>query len=81
MTDHRPADQPDTHCQPRPTCPACGYQMTVDDMTAQDETDLFALATSEERDCVACPKCDIHYWVKGGYVPTYTSAFAEEELW
>jgi len=29
---------------------------------------------------VKCPLCDAEYWVKGGYVPHYTSAFSEEEL-
>ena len=74
-------DKHDTFQQPHPTCPHCGYMMDTDDMYSLTVgEDLFALAPDEGQTCVNCPRCDAEYWVKGGYMPHYTSAFSEEEL-
>lgn len=69
----------DTSDTLKPACPSCGYLLSDDDMNDCGE-DLWALAPNEERACVTCPNCDTEYWVRGGYIPTYTSALAEEEL-
>ena len=70
-----------TYEQPTPTCPSCGYALDDNDMNSDfSEDDLFALAPNEGRTVVTCPQCDHGYWVQGGYAPTYTSAFSEEEL-
>ena len=77
MTKH------DTYQQPYPTCPHCGHQLNADEMNYGpdvSEDDLWALAPDEGRAAVTCPSCDAEYWVEGGHVPHYTSAFAEEEL-
>lgn len=70
----------DTFQTDRPTCPNCGYMLTHDDMIDSQDDDLFAIAPNEERAAIKCPQCDAEFWVKGGYTPHYTSAFAEEEL-
>lgn len=71
----------DTYERPTPTCPGCGYALDYDDMNGDaGDDDLFALAPNEERTSVTCPQCGTSYWVQGGYKPTYTSAFAEEDL-
>lgn len=71
----------DTYQQPKPTCPGCGYALSDDDMNSGfGDDDLWSLAPDEGRTSVDCPNCDNSYWVQGGYRPTYTSAFAEEEL-
>ena len=70
----------DTFQRKRPVCPHCGHLMTTDEMLDNSDDDLFALASDEGRACIECPVCDKAYWVQGGYVPHYTSAFAEEEL-
>lgn len=67
------------HQTQRPTCPHCNHELTADEMTEAD-TDLFALAPTEETAAITCPICDKDYWVKGGYTPHYTSAFVEEEF-
>lgn len=60
-------------------CPHCDYRLTDDDMV--DATvDLFALAPREDETDLKCPSCNLNFWVKGGYQPFYTTAFAEEEL-
>lgn len=64
---------------PAPTCPHCGHALNSDEMNEQ-KADLWAAAQHEFSECVKCPVCDLEYWVKGGYVPHYTSAFSEEEL-
>lgn len=69
--------------QPTPTCPHCYHEMDMDEMRygkPTSEADLFALAPEEGRTVIECPACDKQYWVKGGFIPHYTSAFAEEEL-
>ncbi len=67
--------------RPTPTCPGCGYALDDDDMQSNfADGDLFAIAPREERASVTCPQCNSAYWVQGGYEPTYTSAFTEEEL-
>lgn len=66
-----------------PTCPHCGHELDADEMLYGAPTcdeDLHALAPNEGRAVVKCPACDREYWVEGGYVPHYTSAFSEEEL-
>lgn len=70
----------DTFQRPYPTCPHCGYSLDVDDMNSVSNDDLWGATPKEERTIVKCPQCDIEYWVQGGYVPYYTSAFAEEDL-
>lgn len=62
-----------------PECPHCGHVFDHDDMLA-GSTDLFALAPNEERCTVECPACDREFWLKGSYLPRYTSAMAEELL-
>lgn len=78
-------DQPlNLHANPTPVCPHCGYAMNPDDMSSAPtdscQTNLFDIAPAEESTSTTCPACDGAYWVKGGYQPTYTTAFAEEEL-
>lgn len=73
-------DHLDTFEQPRPVCPHCGHAFTTDDMLDAGDVDLFALAPREDREAITCPSCDKEFWVKGGYEPHYTSAFAEEDL-
>lgn len=68
-----------TYQRPHPTCPHCGHEMDHDEMSGHD-ADLYAAAPNEERVAVQCPRCDQEYWIQGGYKPTYTSAFSEEEL-
>lgn len=63
-----------------PKCPHCGHEMTHDEMYYGGDVDLFALAPQEDSTVIECPVCDKQYWVKGGYVPQYTSAFAEEDM-
>lgn len=71
----------DTWDRPTPTCPGCGYALDYADMQSDfADADLFAIAPREERASVTCPQCNITYWVQGRYTPTYTSAFAEEDL-
>ena len=72
-----------TFQQPTPTCPHCAHAMNVDEMIYGEptcEADLFALAPEEGRTDIKCPACDEFYWVKGGFKPHYTSAYAEEDL-
>lgn len=69
----------ETFQTPTPTCPFCGYAMTSDDMVEAD-LDLFALAPDEGCETLTCPSCDLEFWVRGGYVPHYTSAPSEEHL-
>jgi transposase-like protein len=65
-----------------PTCPHCSHELDADEMNSafRSSGDLWALAVEEGSTTVKCPLCDAEYWVKGGYVPHYTSAFSEEEL-
>ena len=63
-----------------PTCPHCCHAMTTDEMVEYRDVSLFDLAHQELREAIKCPACDLEYWVQGGYVPTYTSAYAEEDL-
>lgn len=71
----------DTFQQPMPTCPGCGYALDHDDMSSGfGDDDLYALAPDEGTTSVTCPQCDNSYWVRGGYKPTYTSSFDEDEL-
>lgn len=72
-----------TFQRPAPTCPHCAHELDTDEMMYGAPTckiDLFALAPEEGITTVECPRCDMQYAVKGGYVPHYTSAFAEEQL-
>jgi hypothetical protein len=69
----------DVYRKSSPTCPHCGYELTLDDMVGHDP-DLFDLAHTEDQASVECPSCDQPFWVQGGYTPYYTSAFAEEDL-
>ena len=63
-----------------PECPHCGHELTTEEMLAHNGEDLFALAVRGTITEVTCPQCDRDYWVKGGYIPTYTSATNEDEL-
>ncbi len=63
-----------------PTCPHCGHEMSTDEMLDSTEADLFAIAPDEQNAQIECPRCDKTYWVKGGYIPTYTSAIDEDDL-
>ena len=63
-----------------PTCPHCGHEMDTEDMQSETSVDLFALAPREESAAIQCPACDLEFWVKGGYIPQYETAFSEEEL-
>lgn len=73
-----------THQTPTPVCPHCGYTLDHDDMcdapTGSCQQNLFDIAPAEETTATECPICDSEFWVKGGYRPHYTTAFAEEEL-
>lgn len=63
----------------RVCCPHCNHEFDDDDMN--DSTiDLWAIAPSEESAVIQCPACDFDFWVKGGYRPQYSTAFAEEEF-
>lgn len=66
--------------KPTPTCPHCGYAMTTDDMASFDEVNLFEIAPFEDVVGVDCPSCDKPYWVKGGFTPSYVSAFTEDQV-
>lgn len=72
----------DLHQQLTPTCPHCAHAMNAEEMSwsTTSDDDLFVAAPYENHVCVTCPACDLQYWVKGGYTPHYTSAFAEEDL-
>lgn len=61
------------------TCPHCQHKLDTDEMLALD-FDAFALAPNEGREAMTCPACDQEFWVQGGYIPHYTTAFAEELL-
>ena len=63
-----------------PVCPHCQHEMDTDEMLSEIGVDLFALAPREEMAVIQCPLCDQEFWVKGGYVPKYETAFSEEEL-
>lgn len=80
---------PDTYQNPMPVCPHCGHALNIDELIAAEVIDgsgtgsgddLFDLAVNEETAAIQCPVCDQQYWIKGGYRPHYTTAFAEEEL-
>lgn len=60
----------------------CGYALDSDDMNSDfaDDDDLWALAPDEGRTSVQCPQCDNSYWAQGGYKPTYTTSFSEDDL-
>lgn len=66
--------------RPGPTCPGCGHEMDDEDMLSCHDADLFDLAQEEGTACIMCPICDAEYWVQGGYMPHYTSAFCEDQL-
>lgn len=69
----------DTFQTSHPTCPHCGHELNHDEMHDLPG-DLYARAPNEGTATIECPSCDREYWVRGGYQPQYTSAFAEEEL-
>lgn len=70
----------DTREQRRPVCPHCGYMLDELDMPGITDYDIYALAAEEDTNVIECPQCDKEYWVRGGYNPHYTTAFAEEQL-
>ena len=65
--------------QPYPVCPHCQHAMDDDDMSCL-AVDMWALASEEDTCVINCMSCDKDFWVKGGYTPFYTTAFAEELL-
>lgn len=65
--------------KPSVICPHCDHEFTTDEMIECTE-DLFALAPNEETTSLQCPACDSDFFVKGGYTPFYSTAFAEELL-
>lgn len=66
---------------PHPVCPHCFHAFDADDMNSGfSEDDLWALAPQEGRTSATCPQCDQVFWIQGSYKPTYTTAFAEEDL-
>lgn len=65
--------------KPVVTCPHCDHEFTSDEMNESD-VDLWALAPNEETTPLQCPACDSDFFVKGGYKPLYSTAFAEELL-
>lgn len=64
----------------RPTCPHCHHMMTDDEMHAMCDRDIYDLAPCEEIAPLDCPRCARVFWVKGSYVPQYTTAVHEEDL-
>lgn len=60
-------------------CAHCSHAYTHDEMHEGD-VDLWVLAINEETAALQCPVCDMHFFVKGSYIPQYTSAFAQELL-
>ncbi|WP_066338442.1 hypothetical protein [Azohydromonas lata] len=68
-----------------PTCPHCAHEISLGEVLAlkrEGGADLFALARNEGIAEIACssPSCGKTYWLKGGYLPHYTSAMTEDEL-
>ena len=53
--------------------------MTSDEML-NNESDLYSLATKEDKAVVDCPCCRVKYWVRGGYMPYYTTGRSEADL-
>lgn len=80
MSDRTKDQQFSTHEQIRPVCPHCGYMIDELDMPDIADFDIYALAPEEDTNVIECPQCDKEYWVRGGYNPHYTTAFAEEQL-
>jgi len=62
-----------------PICPHCDFEFGADEMLNAG-VDLYALAPNEEEADIICPYCDQNFVVKGGYIPTYTTAFSHEEI-
>lgn len=64
-------------------CPHCDHQFTLDEMafvTCETYSCLFDIAHNEDTAVIECPVCDKEFWVKGGWQPEFTTAFAEEEF-
>lgn len=64
-------------------CPHCQHNFTSDEMcefATEEGTFLYDLAHREDVESMECPVCDKSFWVRGGWHPTFTTAFAEEEL-
>ena len=68
-----------THDMAAIVCPHCGYGHDQDDMASMP-FDAFALAPQEETESMTCFQCDREFWVRGSYLPRYSTAVAEEEL-
>lgn len=58
-------------------CPHCSHQYTDDEMR-ECEIDLLDIAIQEATAVLECPICDKEFFVKGGFQPQYTTAFAKE---
>ena len=65
---------------PTPVCPHCGHVYTTDDILQDDLVDIYGIAHCEGIAAIECPICDQEFVIKGGWKPTFSSAFAEELL-
>lgn len=69
----------DTHQTRRPTCPACGHEMSHDEML-DSNAELFDIAPNERDVETKCPACSVTLHVRGGYAPHYTTALEYDDL-
>lgn len=56
-----------------PVCPHCGHKLTDDEVHASG-VDVWALAPDEGEGELDCPACGKHYFIRGFYVPEYTTS-------
>jgi uncharacterized C2H2 Zn-finger protein len=61
------------------TCPHCDHEFTSDDMCSAAE-DLWAIAPDEGETECTCPSCDKEFFVRGSYIPVWTSYKTEDDL-
>lgn len=74
-------DASTTYRTPTPVCPHCGYAMDHEDMNSCESSEYLPdIAPTEQTASAQCPICEANFWIRGGYTPHYTTAFAEEEL-
>ena len=60
-------------------CPHCNYVFDESDMENSDK-DLYAICPKESYEDIQCPKCELIFWVEGGYIPTYKTFKTEEDF-
>lgn len=63
----------------KPVCPHCGHEYTHDEIS-DCPTDIYGIAHSEDTAIIECPVCDTEFWVKGNWVPKFSTAVAKELL-